>query len=120
MIEKESLKKLLNTNPEFALRITSKNYGTERHLLEIVTNLSYKQMRGKLASTLLYLSSEVFLKEQIFDLLTRQDIADFASISVESVIKFLKEFEKEGVLKLNGRDIIVSDPQTLSDISQTG
>jgi len=120
MIEKESLKKLLNTNPEFALRITSKNYGTERHLLEIVTNLSYKQMRGKLASTLLYLSSEVFLKEQIFDLLTRQDIADFASISVESVIKFLKEFEKEGILKLNGRDIIVSDPQTLSDISQTG
>lgn len=120
MIEKESLKKLLNTNPEFALRITSKNYGTEKHLLDIVTNLSYKQMRGKLASTLLYLSSEVFLKEQIFDLLTRQDIADFASISVESVIKFLKEFEKEGILKLNGRDIIVRDPQKLSDISQTG
>lgn len=120
MIEKESLKKLLNTNPEFALRITSKNYGTERHLLEIVTNLSYKQMRGKLASTLLYLSSEVFLKEQVFDLLTRQDIADFASISVESVIKFLKEFEKEEIIALNGKNIKILDPDKLSAISKTG
>ena len=120
MIEKESLKKLLNTNPEFALRITSKNYGTERHLLEIVTNLSYKQMRGKLASSLLYLSSDLFLKEQIFDLLTRQDIADFASISVESVIKFLKEFEKEGIIVLNGKNIRIVDSEKLSVISKTG
>ncbi|MCK5137470.1 MAG: Crp/Fnr family transcriptional regulator [Bacteroidales bacterium] len=120
MIEKESLKKLLNTNPEFALRITSKNYGTEKHLLEIVTNLSSKQMRGKLASSLLYLSSEVFLKEQVFDLLIRQDIADFASISVESVIKFLKEFEKEGIIALDGKNIKIPDPEKLSAISKTG
>ena len=120
MIEKESLKKLLATNHEFSLRITSKNYGTEQHLLEIVTNLSYKQMRGKLASTILYLSSEVFLREHIFSFLTRQDIADFASISVESVIKFLKEFEKEGILKLSGRDINVVDHHKLSEISKTG
>lgn len=120
MIEKESLKKLLTSNHEFSLRITSKNYGTEKHLLDIVTNLSYKQMRGKLASSLLYLSHEVFLKEQIFNFLTRQDIADFASISVESVIKFLKEFEKEGILKLDGKDIKILESDKLSEISRTG
>ncbi len=120
MIEKESLKKLLTTNHEFSLRITSKNYGTEKHLLDIVANLSYKQMRGKLASSLLYLSSDVFLREHIFSFLTRQDIADFASVSVESVIKFLKEFEKEGILKLNGREVNIVDPHKLADISRTG
>ena len=41
MIEKESLKDALLKNPEFALQITSKNYRNERHLLEIVKNLSY-------------------------------------------------------------------------------
>jgi CRP/FNR family transcriptional regulator len=120
MIEKESLKGLLRTNPEFALRITSKNYGTEQHLLDIVANLSYKQMRGKLASSLLYLSSELFLKEELFTLLTRQDIADFASISVENVVRFLKEFEQEGILKLEGKDIKIADRQKLSTISNTG
>jgi CRP-like cAMP-binding protein len=120
MIEKESLKGLLKTNPEFALRITSKNYGTETHLLEIISNLSYKQMRGKLASTLLYLSSDPFLKEDIFTYLTRQDLADFASISPESVVKFLKEFEKEAILRLEGRRVIITDLKKLSEISRTG
>jgi CRP/FNR family transcriptional regulator, polysaccharide utilization system transcription regulator len=120
MIEKESLKDALLRNPEFALQITSKNYRNERHLLEIVKNLSYKQMRGKLASALLYLSQEDFLEESIFEYLSRQDIADFASISTESAIKFLKEFEKEEILKLNGKDIIILNSDKLEQISKNG
>ncbi|MCF6185837.1 MAG: Crp/Fnr family transcriptional regulator [Bacteroidales bacterium] len=63
MIEKESLKQILIDNPEFALEITSKNYKNEGHLFEIIKNISYKQMRGKLASGVLYLSQDIFLKE---------------------------------------------------------
>jgi len=120
MIDKESLKGLIRTNPEFALRITSKNYGTEQHLLNIVTNLSYKQMRGKLASSLLYLSSGELQKEDVFTHLSRQDIAEFASISVENVVRFLKEFEQEGIVNLEGKDIKITDRQKLSTISNTG
>lgn len=120
MIEKESLKEILINNPQFALEITSKNYRKEKHLLEVIKNVSYKQMRGKLASTLLYLSQDEFLKADIFSFLTRQDIADFASISTESAIKFLKEFEKEGMIRLNGKDIEIADPAKLENISKNG
>jgi CRP-like cAMP-binding protein len=120
MIDKESLKALIRTNPEFALRITSKNYGTEQHLLNIVTDLSYKQMRGKLASTLLYLSGDALLKEGVFSYLSRQDIADFASISVENVVRFLKEFEQDGVVQLEGKNITIADREKLSSVSNTG
>jgi CRP-like cAMP-binding protein len=119
MIEKERLKEILLQNPPFALEITSKNYRMERHLLEIIKNLSYKQMRGKIASSLLYLSQEEFLQEEVFDCLTRQEIADFASISVESAIKFLKEFEKEGIVALQGRNIDITDRKKLEIISKT-
>lgn len=119
MIDKESLKNILLQNPQFALEITSKNYRNERHLLEIIKNLSYKQMRGKLASGLLYLSHEDFLKENVFEFLTRQEVADFASIATESAIKFLKEFEKEGVIKLAGKDIVITDIRKLEIISKT-
>ena len=44
MIEKDNLKEALLGNPEFALQVTSKNYRNERHLFEIIKNLSYKQM----------------------------------------------------------------------------
>ena len=120
MIEKESLKKSLIDNPKFALEITSENYKNEGHLFEIIKNISYKQMRGKLASSLLYLSQDVYLKEDVFSFLTRQDIADFASISTESAIKFLKELEKEKVLKLKGKNIEILDSEKLESISRNG
>jgi len=120
MIDKKSLRNLLKTNSEFGFRITSKNYRSENHLMEIVANLSYKQMRGKLASALIYLSSEVFKHENVFSYLSRQDIADFASISVESVIKFLKEFEKEGIIALDNKQIKILESGRLSLISHTG
>ncbi|MBN1985636.1 MAG: Crp/Fnr family transcriptional regulator [Prolixibacteraceae bacterium] len=120
MIEKETLKNLLLKNPQFALEITSKNYRNERHLFEIIKNVSYKQMRGKLASSLLYLSQEEFLKENVFSYLTRQDIADFASISAESAIKFLKEFEKEKIIRLKGKDISITHLEKLESISKNG
>lgn len=120
MIDKIALKDYLVSNPEFALKITSRNFRNESHLLEIIKNISYKQMRGKLASALLYLSDEDFAQEQIFRYLTRQDLADFASVSEESAIRFIKEFEKEGVLVLDGKDIIVSDREKLEEISRKG
>nr|WP_320022047.1 Crp/Fnr family transcriptional regulator [uncultured Draconibacterium sp.] len=120
MIEKESLKQILLDNPQFALKITSQNYRNERHLFEVIKNISYKQMRGKLASALLYLSQEEFMKKNIFEFLTRQDIADFASISAESAIKFLKEFEKENIITLNGKNIVVDDAAQLLSISKNG
>lgn len=120
MIEKESLKQILLDNPDFALKITSQNYSNEKHLFEVIKNISYKQMRGKLASALLYLSQEEFTKQHIFEFLTRQDIADFASISAESAIKFLKEFEREEIIALQGKDIVVKNVAQLKQMSQNG
>ena len=120
MIEKERLKELLFKNNDFAMRITSDNYKNEKHLLRIIKNISYNQMRGKMASALIYLSSDAFLSENIFHYLTRQDIADFASISTESAIKFLKEFEKDGLIKLKGKEISILKDQEILDIARKG
>ena len=120
MINKEALKQLLLKNPEFAMRVTSRNFQNESRYLEIITNISYKQMRGKLASALMYLSSEEFSEENIYQYLTRQDIADFASITVESAIKFIKEFEKEGILTLDGKKIRIKNKAALAEINMRG
>jgi CRP/FNR family transcriptional regulator, polysaccharide utilization system transcription regulator len=120
MIEKEALRKLLIKNPKFAMQIISRNSNNEKRYLEIIKNVSYKQMRGKLASAILYLSSEEFLEEDVFNFLSRQDIADFASITVESAVKFLKEFEKEGILSLDGRRVIIKNHQALGELDLRG
>jgi len=120
MIEKEALKKVVLKNPHFAMEITSRNSQNESRYLDIIKNVSYKQMRGKLASALLYLTSEKFKNDNVFQYLTRQDIADFASITVESTVKFLKEFEKEGLINLNRKKIVIVNNQLLNEIDQKG
>jgi CRP/FNR family transcriptional regulator len=120
MIEKEVLKEVLTKNPQFALEMTSKNYQREHRYLEIINSLTYNQMRGKLASALLYLSSDEFKDEDVFEYLTRKEIADFASITSESAIRFIKEFEKEGILDTKNKKIIISDKEALENISRTG
>jgi CRP/FNR family transcriptional regulator len=120
MIEKEGLRELLGHNNEFAMRITTNNFNCESHLFKLISSISHKQMRGKLATALLYLSAPDFLKEDIFMHLTRQDIAEFAAITTESAIRFLKEFEKERMVKLNGKEIQIIDYPRLEEISQKG
>ncbi|OPZ30940.1 MAG: hypothetical protein BWZ00_00752 [Bacteroidetes bacterium ADurb.BinA174] len=54
-------------------------------------------MRGKSASTLLYLSSDDFSGQEVFPHSSRQNIANFASIAIYT-IKFLKEFKRYGIV----------------------
>ena len=60
------------------------------NLLNTVRNLMYKQMNGRMADTLLYIDSLKNEKAEIFQLLSRKDLADFAGISTESTVKLLK------------------------------
>ena len=120
MIDKESMRSLLMDNSQFAMRITSRNFQNERQLLSVISNITYKQMRGKLASALLYLSNEDFQGLDVFRHLTRQDIANFASIATESTIKILKEFERDGIIALNGKDILVKNRAELEKIERFG
>ena len=120
MIDKGSFGSLLKDHPEFAMKISAQNFMNENRLVKIIGSLSYNQMRGKLASAILYLSTDEFLQEGVFQLLSRQDIADFASISIESTVRFLKEFEKDSIVQLDGRDIVITDRGRLNNIAETG
>jgi CRP-like cAMP-binding protein len=120
MIDKNGLGELLKNNPDFAMEVTSRNYLVEKKLIEIIGNLSHKQMRGKLATALIYLSGDEFKDDGIFQYLSRQDLAEFAAISTESTIRFLKEFEKENLVKLDGKAIVILDLDNLKGISKNG
>jgi len=120
MIDKNAMRQLLMKNPDFAFQIVGRNCRNDNRYLNIIQNLSYKQMRGKLASALLYLSSDEFKEEGVFEHLNRQDIADFASVTVESAIKFLKEFEKDKLIRFEGKNIEIINRSDLDVLSRNG
>lgn len=120
MLDVESMRQILKSNPDFAMHITSRNCKNERQYLSIIHNLTSRQMRGKLASALLYLGGEDFAKKNVYQYLTRQEIAGFASIATESSIKFLKEMEKDNIISLNGKKIDILDKKRLEELEKWG
>jgi len=90
------------------------------NLLNTVRNLMYKQMNGRLAEALLYINSLKNETDEIFQLLSRKDLADFAGISTESTVKLLKTFEKEGLIELHEKDIKLVNHDAMVEISRKG
>jgi CRP/FNR family transcriptional regulator len=82
--------------------------------------MHFKQMNGRLADTLLYLGGERFKDFEVFGNLTRKDIADFTGISTESTVKLLKQYEKDGIIALEDKDIRILNHGLLVEISKRG
>lgn len=120
LIKKESLETVLRGNGSFSFSLIQRYCTQNADLHEVMQNQFFKQMNGRLAGSLLYLNSLKDNQPNIFQLLTRKELADFAGISTESAVKLLKTFEKEGLIKLQEKDIIILDTDSLSGIYKRG
>ncbi len=120
LIEKTSLSNVFINNGTFAFNIVKRYCRQSTDLFSILQNNLFKQMNGRIADTLLYLDNIKKDYPEIFQLLSRRDLADFAGISMESAVKLLKTFEREGLIALNEKDIILLNTEALQEISRRG
>lgn len=120
LVTKESLSQVLHANADFALKLAERHSRQLSGLYEILRNQQFKQMNGRLAAALLYLNG---LKERVpslFTLLSRKDLADFAGLSTESTVKLLKTFEKDGLIELQEKDILIREVEMLQSVYRRG
>ncbi len=90
------------------------------NMFDKIISLTQKQMHGRMADGLLYLSQE-FYKENSFDMhLSRQDIADLTAMSKDSAIRILKDFERDGIINSTGSKLEILDLEQLKEISFRG
>jgi CRP-like cAMP-binding protein len=120
LIENETIARVVKQNGMFGFNIIKRYCEQNADLFKTVRNLMYKQMNGRLADTLLYIENLKNENTEIFQLLSRKDIADFAGISTESAVKLLKSFEKDGLIKLHEKDIVLLNHKALEEISRKG
>lgn len=120
LIEKEALEKIVKHNGLFGFNIIKRYCEQNAGLFELIKNIKFKQMHGNLAETILYIDSFKSDNKSLFSLLSRKDIADFAGTSTESAIKLLKSFEKDKLISLKEKDIIIKNRDKLVEISKKG
>lgn len=120
LVEKETIARVVRQNGMFGFSIIKRYCEQNANLFEKLKSHTSKQMNGRLAETLLYIDGLKASYPEIFNLLSRRDIAEFAGISTESAVKLLKGFEKDGLIQLHEKDITITDTATLEEISRRG
>ncbi len=120
LVEKEAIVKIVKQKGIFGFNLIKRYCEQNSNLFETLRNVLHKQMNGRLADSLRYLDGLKRDHAGIFQLLSRKDIADFAGISTESAVKLLKNFEKDGLIELNEKDIIIVSQHGLNEISKKG
>jgi CRP-like cAMP-binding protein len=120
LVENDVIEKVVKQNGLFGFNIIKRYCEQNSNLFDTLRNIIYKQMNGRMADTLLYIDGLKVENIEIFQLLSRKDIADFAGISTESAVKLLKSFEKDGLIKLNEKDIQILNADALIQIGKRG
>jgi CRP-like cAMP-binding protein len=84
-------------------------------------SLAQKQVRERLAETLLMLREFYGCEEDNRTLrsrLSREDLANYVGTATETVIRLLSEFSKEGMIVLEGKKIRIADMERLCETAR--
>ena len=119
-IDMQNIKLLLRSNPDFMESFLGNNsYDSLRIYIRLVS-LTQKQMHGRIADVLIYLSREIYRSDTFELILSRQDIGEFSGMTKDSAIRVLKDFESEGIIQVDGKTIGIINKEALQEISIRG
>ncbi len=120
LVKKEALQKVMSDNADFTMQLMSRYIHQNTNLYRTIEKLQFNQMHGRFASVLLSINDIKKLYPDVFRLMSRKQLAEFAGISTESSIKLLKGLEKEGTITLDNKDIVIKNEEALKALSKLG
>ena len=120
LVDMNIFKILIRQNPEFVEEFIQRISIQMISHYEHAVSLTQKQMPGRMADTLYYLSDKIYKQNPFEMTISRQELSDLAGMSKESSIRILKEFKDEGIVAVNGNSIHILKPEQLQQIRETG
>lgn len=85
-----------------------------------ISSLGNKQLHGRFADAILYLSKTIANSKELELSITRKEIGELAGISTESAIRLLSELNHDGIIKLEGKKITIIKQELLEKLSEIG
>ncbi|TLX73248.1 Crp/Fnr family transcriptional regulator [Labilibacter sediminis] len=120
LIEINAFKSLINNNAHFGYKIISMLAENTVIINGRFFCLTKKQTYGRLADVLICLAQRIYKQDKFPLQLTRKDLAELASMSVESTTRILTKFKDEGLIRVNSEFIEILDIDKLTEISLIG
>ena len=120
MINSEFILELAKKNPGYLFELTKTISTSTNYVFKKISDISRKQLRGRLADTLLHFAGEIYGSNKFELNITRRELAQFSSMSMENAVRILSEYKKEGLISLKGRIIEILQPEILKKFSELG
>lgn len=120
MINSEILQDLAKKTPSYLFELTKTISDSGNYVYKKISDISRKQLRGRLADSLLYLRNEIFDSDE-FDMgMTRKELAELSSMSMENAVRILSEFKKDEIISIDGKRIKILQINILKKLSDIG
>jgi CRP/FNR family transcriptional regulator len=111
-IPRESFFELIKSSPDFSLKIIQLLSEDLKRSEKKLLDMAQKSVREKVAETLLLLNEKFGLDDitkAINSKLTRKEIGDIAGVTTESTIRTMSDFNKEKIIQIQGKNIIINN-----------
>ena len=110
-IPKSEVLQFFNENNKFSMELMKTICGDIKEADDHMVDMAQKTVKQRLASTLVQLEKEFGKNEDgsLHIQLAREEIAGMIGTATESCIRLLSELNKEGLIKINGKKIILID-----------
>jgi len=119
-IDLEVFQNILDENKEFTREIIQEFCKNELESFHRCANRTQKLIRGNMADALLDFSDKIFKSDTFIMPLSQTEFANLVDTSRESVSRVLSEFDKDGIIKISGKEISIINKKSLIMISQNG
>lgn len=119
-IDRNVFEQLIRQNGNFAAQVVNELNLCTIYNYDRLVSLTHKQLNGRFADTLLYLSRVVYRSDSFVLTLTRKDLAEYTGVSVMSVIRAMKDFKADGIIEVKGNRVEILKPELLEEISKIG
>lgn len=119
-IQSDTFNSLIKENGDFAreilIAVSNETLNNQKRIL----GLNQKQIFGKVADIIIYLSQQVYETDK-FDLhLSRSELSQMIASTRESVTRALLWFHQEGMIRMNKSKLEILNIKRLTEISKKG
>ena len=118
IIDLIKMKELVRDNGNFALDLLERMSRTADKIIGNYNDINRKNLRGRIAYILLNFSDAIYLNDTFELPVSRKEIAELIGMTTENVIRILSEFRKEGIIRINGKEITITNKTRLQFLSE--
>ncbi len=117
---RDSFVALISRNPSLAMSMLAVLSTRLRQFAIQIENLSLKEVPGRLASYLIFLSGEQENSEGVMLPISKGQLASLLGTIPETLSRIFAKMAGQGLIEVNGRQISILNPVGLEDISILG